>query len=264
LIEHIRKPLDESPKLQSSLEFIKNNPIWWDWSKIKKQDKPKSEEVAKYLPKRDPTKPRIVIRPAKEKEHAHRLQNPQSLHILLEGKTWDKKDISGKWQVKWDDDNIYLIVKVYDKEFSVDSDDPKQDDSIEFFIDGKNDSSDSFDKKNDFHFIFKRVSVNASNKFDGTERTKSDLTGISGKENPEGKAIDLPYEIKSKYDGYEMTATISWQQLGLTPAIKNKLRMDVIVNDDDDGGDRDARIGWNSQKNEPMPEDFGMILMSGR
>ncbi len=264
LKEHIRKPLNESPKLQASLEFMKENPIWWDWAKIKKQHKPDSEKVAKYLPKRDPSKPRIVIRPAKEKQYAHRLQNPQSLHILLEGKTWDKKDISGKWQVKWDNDNIYLIVKVYDKEFSVDSDDPKQDDSIEFFIDGKNDSSDSFDKNNDYHFIFRRVSVNASNKFDGTERTKSDLIGISGKENPVGKAIDLPYEIKSKYDGYEMQATISWKQLGLTPAVKNKLRMDVIVNDDDDGGDRDARIGWNSHKTEPMPEDFGMILMSGR
>jgi hypothetical protein len=40
--------------------------------------------------------------------------------------------------------------------------------------------------------------------------------------------------------------------------------MDVIINDDDDGGDRDARVGWNTRNIEPVPDDFGMILMSGR
>jgi hypothetical protein len=265
LKEHIRKPLDESPKLQASLEFIKDNPIWWDWSKLKKQAKPESSKVAHFMPSIDPTKPRIVIRPAKgDKETFHRLQNPQALNVLLEGKTWDKKDISGKWQVKWDDENLYLIVKAYDKEFSVDSDDPKQDDSVEFFIDGNNDGGDAFDKQNDFHFIFKRVSLNASNKFDGTERTKDGLSGISGKENPTASQVELPYSIKSKYDGYEMKATISWKQLGISPAVKHKLRMDVIINDDDDGGDRDARVGWNTRNIEPVPNDFGMILMSGR
>ncbi len=265
LKEHIRKPLDESPKLQASQAFMKENPRWWDWDKLKKQTKPEASKVAHFMPTVDPTKPRIVIRPAKgDKKLFHRLQNPQALNVLLEGKTWDKKDISGKWQVKWDDENLYLIVKAYDKEYSVDSDDPKQDDSVEFFIDGNNEGGDSFDKKNDYHFIFKRVSLNASNKFDGTERTKDNLSGISGKENPSGSEVELPYSIKSKYDGYEMKATINWKQLGISPAIKHKLRMDVIINDDDDGGERDARISWNTRILEPQPKDFGMILMSGR
>ena len=252
LKEHIRQDVDDAPKLKASLEFIKDNERWWDWSKIKEIKKPSSSKVAHYLPKLDSTKPRIVIRPAKgKKKNFFRLENPHALNILLEGKTWDKRDISGKWQVKWDDENIYLIAKVYDKEASFDSDDPSQDDSVEFFIS---------QNKNHFHFIFERLSLNKSNKFDGTERVKTS-NGIVLKGSDQ---IKLPYEIKSKFDGYEIKATIAWKDLGIKPAVKEKLRMDVVINDDDDGGDRDARLGWNTRKIKPTAKDFGMILMSGR
>ncbi len=265
LKEFIRQDVDKAPKLKATLDYIKENKTWWDWDDLKKEKKPSSNKISQYLPKLTPNKPRIVIRPAKgKKEHFHRLENPQALNILLEGKEWNKRDISGKWQVKWDKKNIYLIAKVYDKEYSVDSDDPTQDDSVEFFIDGKNNGGSTFDKKNDFHFIFKRVSLNKTNKFDGTERTKSDLPAINGDENPKSKTVAATYDIQSKFDGYEIKATIAWKELGLSPKVKNKLRMDVIINDDDDGGDRDARIGWNTRESNPAPKDLGMILMSGR
>ncbi|HIE19208.1 TPA: hypothetical protein EYP75_05730, partial [Candidatus Bathyarchaeota archaeon] len=103
-----------------------------------------------------------------------------------------------------------------------------------------------------------------TNKFDGTQRTKTDLPAINGKENPKNKTVEATYHIQSKFDGYEIKATIAWKELGLNPKVKNKLRMDVIINDDDDGGDRDARIGWNTRKTDPVPNDLGMILMSGR
>ena len=252
LKEHIRQDVDDAPKHKASLKYIKKNERWWDWEKIKATDKPSSSKVAHYLPKPDPNKPRIVIRPAKgDKARFFRLENPQALNILLEGDKWDKRDISGKWQVKWDDENIYLIAKVYDKEASFDSDDPSQDDSVEFFISHKN---------KDFHFIYERISLNKSNKFDGTERTKeAEGAVIKG-----SKTIKLPYEIKSKFDGYEISATIGWKQLGITPAVKKKLRMDVVINDDDDGGDRDVRLGWNTRESQPKSKDLGMILMSGR
>jgi hypothetical protein len=40
--------------------------------------------------------------------------------------------------------------------------------------------------------------------------------------------------------------------------------MDVVINDDDDGGDREARLGWNTRESQPESKDLGMILMSGR
>jgi hypothetical protein len=249
LKEHIRQKTEDAPKLMASLKFGKDNQVWWDWKKLKKKSRPGSSKLKHYLGDIDPEKPRIVIRPAKgDPEHFHRLENPQALNILLEGETWDKRDISGKWQVKWNKDSIYLIVKVYDKEAKTDSEDPTQDDSIEFFIDGNNSRGRKFDKKNDYHFIF----IRGSNKV------------IFGKENPRNKGIEIPLEWEKKYDGYEMRAVISWKELGITPKVTKKLGMDVIINDDDDGGDRDARIGWNTRKSHPVPKDFGMILMSGR
>ena len=256
LKEHIRKPLKESPKLEASLKFIAKNKKWWDWEKIRNAKKPARSKVAHYLPKLNPNKPRIVIRPAKgDKKHFHRLENPQALNILLEGDTWDKRDISGKWQVKWDKKNIYLIAKAYDKEGKHDSNDPTQDDSVEFFI-------HDMGKGNTFHFIFRRGNDAKDSK--GLPTTETGLTGIVANDSAKGFKVDLPYSIDNKYDGYEVKATIKWKQLGMTPAVKKKLKMDIIINDDDDGGKRDARIGWNTRKVYPDPKDFGMVLMSGR
>ena len=253
LKEHIKQPLDKAPKLQASLKFIEENKRWWKWDKASEKTQPDSSKVAKYLKTHDPSKPRIVIRPAKknatdENKLNYRFENPQAFHLLLEGKTWDKRDFSGKWQVKWNEENMYLSVKVFDKEKSEDSDDPMNDDSIEFFIDTDNSRGTSFDKKDDFHFIF--------------ARNKKTIT--LGKDNPSDSKIDIPFEIEEKYDGYELRAKINWQQLGITPAVKNKMSMDVIVNDDDDGGERDARISWNSREINPKPKDLGMVLVSGR
>ena len=247
LKEHIRQPLDKAPKLEASLKFMADNPRWWEWPE--NREKPESEAVAIYLPEPDNTEPRIVIRPAKgEPEHFHRLENPQALNILLEGETWDKRDISGKWQVKWDDDNLYFVAKVYDKESMSDSDDPLQDDSIEFFIDADGSRNGNFDAKNDYHLIFPR------------DKTLV----VLGDDNPDGFELDTGYEVEEKYDGYELRATISWDDLGMSPEVKDRLGMDVIINDDDDGGERDARIGWNTRNSLIKPEDFGMILVSGR
>jgi len=253
LKEHIKQPLDKAPKLQASLKFMEDNKRWWKWDKQSQKAQPPSFKVAKYLETLDPNEPRIVIRPAKkdatdENKLNYRFENPQALNLLLEGDTWDKRDISGKWQVKWDKKNIYLSAKVYDKEKSEDSADPSNDDSIELFIDTNNSRGAKFDKKNDFHFIFAR----------------NKNTVVFGKSNPKSRKIDIPYEIEEKYDGYEIRAKISWKQLGESPAVTNKLSMDVIVNDDDDGGNRDARISWNSRKKNPKPRDFGMVLISGR
>ncbi len=249
LKEHIRQNINDAPKLKASLAFINKNPRWWNWQKLKQKNKPSPSSIAHYLPKPDPNKPRIVIRPAKgDAKHFYRLENPQALNILLEGETWDKRDISGKWQVKWDKKYLYLSVKVYDKEAMSDSKDPRDDDSIEFFIDANNSRNNQFDRKNDYHFIFSR------------NKTKA----LLGKENPPNFTINLPYIIKKKYDGYELQAKIKWSKLGIKPAIRNRLGMEVIINDDDDGGKRDARIAWNTRKTHPKPKDFGMILMSGR
>ena len=253
LKETVRQDPKDAPKLAASLKFITENERWWDWSAANEQEKPASSEVEKYLETADPNQPRIVIRPARgdsalEKQKFYSFENPQALNLLLEGATWDKRDISGKWQAKWDEEHIYFSAKVYDKEKVNDSKDPVNDDSIEFYIDGDNSRDDSFDSENDLHLIFARNAKEVS----------------FGIETPVNAKLEIPFEIEEKYDGYELRAQISWKQFGISPKVKDKIGMDVVINDDDDGGYRDARISWNSREIYPTPEDFGMILVSGR
>ncbi len=103
-------------------------------------------------------------------------------------------------------------------------------------------------KSNDFHFIFARNGEKAT----------------FGSGTAKKKKIDIPFDVVEKYDGYEIHAKIQWKDLGFKPAVKKKLGMDIIINDDDDGGKSDARLGWNTRNSHPVPRDYGMILMSGR
>lgn len=248
LKEHIRQDPDKAPKLAASLDFIEKNIAWWSVDSIKTKKKAESNKVAHYLPELNPKKPRIVLRPAKgDDKKIKRLENPNALNILLEGETWDKRDISGKWQVKWDKQNLYFLAKVYDKESKSDSEDPRNDDSVELYIDGNN-SRGRYDKKRDYHLVFSRDKRNV----------------YTSTNNPETFKIDVDYEVEEKYDGYEITALIPWKELGIKPDVKKRLGIDVVINDDDTGGVRQARLAWNSRQTDPLPDDFGMVLMSGR
>ncbi|MCK5725202.1 MAG: hypothetical protein KAH22_00100 [Thiotrichaceae bacterium] len=248
LKEHIRQDLDKAPKLRASLDYIGSTKRWWDYAKEK--NKAKSANIQHYLKVKGGKEPRIVTRPAKKPEHNFRLETPRALYMQLEGEEWDKRDLSAKWQVKWNKESLFLNVKVYDKEEKSDSDDPRQDDSIEFFIDGDNSRNAKYDGKNDFHFVFPR------------DQSKVSL-GIN---SPSGVGSDLPFTIVKKYDGYELHVEIPWKMIGVTPKVANKIGFDVIVNDDDDGGDRDARIAWatDSLKVDRNPRKFGVVLISGR
>ena len=248
LKEHIRQDVDKAPKLRASLDYMAKTKRWWDYSKEK--TKAKSGAIQKYLKVKGGKEARIVMRPAKKPEHNFRLETPRALYMQLEGDEWDKRDLSAKWQVKWNAESLFLIVKVYDKEARSDSEDPRQDDSVEFFIDGDNSRKSQYDGKNDFHFIFPR------------NRDKVFL----GVNSPKGTSTDIPYKIVKKYDGYELQVELKWKQLGITPKIGNKIGFDVVVNDDDDGGQRDARIAWatDTLKVDRNPQKFGVVLISGR
>jgi hypothetical protein len=67
-------------------------------------------------------------------------------------------------------------------------------------------------------------------------------------------------------DGYLLNATIPWSILRIKPRISGRIGIDVIVNDDDDGGKRDGRVAWVSADNttHTNPRSFGVVLISGR
>ncbi len=50
--------------------------------------------------------------------------------------------------------------------------------------------------------------------------------------------------MRAVQDGYLLEAWIPWQVLGIKPNIGSSIGVEVEINDDDDGGTRDKRIGW--------------------
>ncbi|MEE9352463.1 MAG: sugar-binding protein [Thiotrichaceae bacterium] len=249
LKEYITQPTEAAPKYAASKQFIQQNPPWWNNDRL---EKPEPEKIKKLIPTTSPDTARIVIRPATiDPEAFFRLDNPRSLHMMLEGEEWIKQDISGKWQAKWDSQNLYLTVKVYDDILVSDSNNPTDDDSIEFFIDADNSRKGKYDKINDFHYIFS---------------WNSDHITYLGPHSPKNASTDFPVEMAKTADGYLLNATIPWSILRIKPRISRRIGIDVIVNDDDDGGKRDGRVAWVSADNttHTNPRSFGVVLISGR
>lgn len=79
----------------------------------------------------------IVWRPAFDPERVFFIENPSTLTLLLEGKVWDKRNLFGKWQGRWDDDSLFLTVRVYDSK-RVWIRKTEEDDSVGFLIDTDN------------------------------------------------------------------------------------------------------------------------------
>lgn len=266
LKEHIRQARKDAPKYSATMDFIEKYPDWRKHAQEHIQAKPtddKIDSIKKHLAAEDrprkPDDPVIVWRPTFGKEDRYFfLENPRTLDTLIKGDTWVKKDLFGKWQGKWDEQFIYLTVRIYDEAVVADSpSDPLNDDSIEFFIDADNSRGTTYDGKDDFHFIFV---------WDKKEVIFSDNSPMSVRS---AKAVheDFSFEWEKREDGYELRAHIPWKMLGIDkPYVSQRLGIEVQVNDDDDGGEREQKISWIARKEgaDKDPSLFGVVLISGR
>ncbi len=250
LKEHIRQPRAEAPKYNAALDFIAANRDWAFSSASGEVDAAALQQAQAPEQARDPAKPIIVFRPARDPERYFFLENPRTLDTLIAGKRWVKRDLFGKWQGKWDKDFLYLSVQVYDEQIISDSVNPEDDDSIEFYIDADNSRNSRYDGINDFRLIFAR----------GRDEV------VVGADSPQTVHADLWFEFIDTADGYKLHAKIPWQMLGIPIDVKSRIGIEVQVNDDDDGGAREQKISWLAQRDEAMhdPRLFGVVLISGR
>jgi hypothetical protein len=197
--------------------------------------------------------PVIVWRPATDPERFFFLENPRTLDVLLETKDWAKRDSFGKWQGKWDDDYLYFSVRVYDEQWVQDSVDLSDDDSIELLFDADNSRGETLDGRNDFRLIFGC----------GFEQP---LLGAGSAPISDALLASINTDLRATADGYVLEAWIPWQVFGVTPQVKQRVAVDVHINDDDDGGARDKKIGWIAQNADAVhqPRQWGVVLFSGR
>jgi len=152
-------------------------------------------------------------------------------------------DLSARYKILWDDANLYVLAEVTDDVLTNDSGTTwYADDTVEVFIDGDNSRGSSYDGANDF-----QLSVRWN---DGTI-----IAGSNSAPAPAGAQAG----IASSANGYVMEMKLPLAQIGVNPVAGAHFGLEVQVNDDDDGGDRDTKMAWNSTNDDTWqyPNLFG-------
>jgi tetratricopeptide (TPR) repeat protein len=157
------------------------------------------------------------------------------------------KDFSASYKTLWDADNLYVLVDVTDDSLKNDSDEFWQDDAVEVFIDADNSKSGRYDD-NDFQFHFGWAETNPS-------------MGESQHDRTDG----VKFAIGRADAGYRVEIKFPWTTLGVKPSVGTKIGLDVHVNDDDDGGDRDTKLTWHGKQDNAwqMPSALGIAELAG-
>lgn len=147
-------------------------------------------------------------------------------------------DLSGKVNVLYDNQNLYVLYTVTDNQKRASSTNFWENDGVELYIDGNNEKATSYDA-NDFQFV---IRYDASQIQEGHNKS---VTGIVA------KAIQ-------NSTGYVVEASIPWSLIGVSPSDRKNIGLDFHINDSDQAL-RDGKITWfatqdNSYSN---PSTFG-------
>jgi hypothetical protein len=153
--------------------------------------------------------------------------SPQVANNLLFGSVDDDNDLSATWWGMWNDEYLYVFVSVLDAQRQNSESPVYQDDSVEVYIDGHREGGNSYDL-NDFQYLF-RPGDNVAHVGGGRQGMSNDGV-LHGSEPAPG--------------GYNIEVAIPWTTLGVSPG--GHIGMEIHVNDDDDGGFRDAQVSWRT------------------
>ena len=150
---------------------------------------------------------------------------------LLLSPVADYQDGSGysSWMAMHDGTNLYIHVRTSSDThvLFLDSEQPWHDDSFEIFIDGDNSKDEVFDGINDF-----QVSLSADSD------TLEPL--VSGSSAP---GLGIFYRSVNGFQSHPIIeVAINLESAGIE--IGKPFGFDVHINEDDNGGDRDAKWGW--------------------
>ncbi len=184
---------------------------------------------------------------AKGRERVWTNKAAMRLTNIIDGKISGGADLSAMWQTHWDSKYLYVRVDTVDDKFVRDSKQPWGDDSIELYIDADGSRGKSFDKKNDFHLIY---------------RWKDKNVNLS-RNSPHKKNLAIQQTMTRTNQGYSLETAIPWNTLGVKPVAGRSIGIDVQVNDDDSGRDRDGKLSWHAKNNDSWknPSNFGQLVL---
>jgi hypothetical protein len=160
-----------------------------------------------------------------------------------------EEDCSAYFKALWDTENLYMLVDVTDDSLENDSDSDLwyQDDCVEVFIDGDNSKSDNYDSDDaQYHFDW--------------NRTKPTMDRFE-----HGSLNGVEFAMVTTDKGYRTEIKFPWSTLGAKPSAGTKIGLDVHVNDDDDGDDRDSKLTWYGKEDNAWqtPSAFGTAELGG-
>lgn len=158
-------------------------------------------------------------------------------------------DLSGGWKMLWDEQALYVIVLVRDSLLRSDSTFPWEDDAVEIFVDGDYSRGSSYDGNNDLQYVFGWKPDNVPS-----------ITEVALKRTQGVVAAQ-----RTTSDGYIMEVRIPWATLGVEPMARKRLGIDVHIDDDDDGGNREGQKAWFASTNIAWrrPDAFGHAVLLG-
>lgn len=162
------------------------------------------------------------------------------------GTRYKKNDFSAQVYSCWDDDNLYLLVSVKDKEIvAITEIDQIQDsDGVTLYFDANNDG-----------FVWGRDDDDAVTILpDGKARIIT--------QNREPAQDEVRYATKVRKGGYTEEIAVSWKFLAVTPAKGKKVAFTVAVQDLNlTGGTEKSRLNW-SYTPKPGKVELGQLPLN--
>jgi hypothetical protein len=143
----------------------------------------------------------------------------------------DRYDLSMTTQMMWDENYLYQFIRVWDEKFIRDGSGDYQDDGIEVYFDGDYSHTTTYDGLNDMQIAFAYQiggePLDAAHQVGST--TGFDLSGIiqASKFTTDGLVLEVAYPLNL---------------LQIVPEAGSVFGIEIDYNDDDDGGDRDAKL----------------------
>ncbi len=171
----------------------------------------------------------------------------QHLEKNLFGNTSGAGDLDVTWKALWDETNLYFLIDVIDDAIYADSEATyHEDDAVEFYLDWDNSKTSNYDGLNDYQYIFRY----------------KDESGKAYKQ-PSGATQEYSFRTIERIGGYRMEFAFPFAAYGIIPQQGLEIGLDIHVNDDDNGGGRDGKLGWNSESDNAWSRTdvFGTVRL---
>ncbi|MDX2020090.1 MAG: sugar-binding protein [Deltaproteobacteria bacterium] len=168
---------------------------------------------------------------------------------VVSGTVGSTEDLTARMKLMWTPLALFVLVEVNDSFLTNDSAEATRDDAVEIFLDLNRSKGETYDGKDDLQYLFG---------WNDNDFTETKLN----------KRQDVTWAIQTAGNrrSYTLEARFPWSTIaGPAPAAGLRIGFQVVIDDDDDGADRDAQVVWSGTRTDSAtrPASFGDLLLNG-